>query len=114
MAWNSTEEKAMYIVCQHMGVMKKDTKRELCNLYTQLIFPMQGHGGINVKWTTVWGVTFIKMWDEEHPLQNIQYEMIMEMMKMGPMKYYIVNNVMPNFSSKVLLLLNLRYRLTYF
>ena len=51
------------------------------------------------------GVTFVTIWDEEHLLKNIQYAMIMEMMGLGPMKYCIVYNDIPNFFSKLLLLL---------
>ena len=39
MAWTSKEEEAMSIVCQYMGVMKEEKKRELSEIYSQLIFP---------------------------------------------------------------------------
>ena len=106
MAWASKEEEAMNLVRQHMGVMKVDKKRELSELYTRLIFPLQGNGWADVKWVTHWGVTFVTMWDEEHLLKNIRFAMIQEMMGLGPMKYCIVSNAMPNFASRLLLLLN--------
>ena len=38
-------------------------------------------------------------------MKNIQYAMILEMMDLGPMKYCIVYNDMPNFLNKLLVLL---------
>ena len=96
----------MNLVHQHMGVMKVDKKRELSELYARLIFPLQGNGWTDVKWVTHWGVTFVRMWDEEHLLKNIQFSMIQEMMGLGSMKYCIESNAMPNFTSRLLLLLN--------
>ena len=46
------------------------------------------------------------MWDEEHLLSNIRLAMILEIMGMGPIKYCIINNTVPNFENKVLLLMN--------
>ena len=71
MAWASKEEEAMNLVRLHMGVMKDDKKKELSELYAPLIFPQQGNAWSNVKWTTIWGVTLVTMWDEEHLLWNI-------------------------------------------
>ncbi len=105
MAWASTEDEALNLVGQHMRVMRNKSKIELCNLYSNLIFPNQGDAWANDQWTNAWGVTFVTMWGEEHLLKNIKYAMLLEMMKMGPMKYCIVSNTMPNFSSKVMLLL---------
>ena len=39
-------------------------------------------------------------------LQNMQFAMLQEMMGLGPMKYYIVYNKMPNFFKRLLLLIN--------
>ena len=78
MAWASKKEEAMNLVRQHMGVMKVDKKRELSELYTRLIFPLQGNGWGDVKWVTPLGVTFVTMWDEEHLLKNIRFAMIQE------------------------------------
>ena len=55
---------------------------------------------------THWGVTYVTMWDEEHLLKNIQFAMIQEMMGIGPAKYCIVNNIMPNFEKRLMFLLN--------
>ena len=104
MAWASKEEEAMDIIGKHMGVMRLEKKKELSEIYAKLIFPRQGQNWTDVKWTTHWGVTFVTMWDEEHLLKNIQYAMLLEMMGLGPMKYCIVFNKMPNFFSKLLLL----------
>ena len=106
MAWASKEEEAMNLVRLHMGVMKDDKKKELNLLYTRLIFPRQGNAWTNTKWVSLWGVTFVTMWDEEHLLKNIKFAMIQEMMGIGPKKYCIINNGMPNFVSKLLLLIN--------
>ena len=104
MAWVCKEEEAMDIIGKHMGVMRLEKKKELSEIYTKLIFPRHGLNWTNVKWTTHWGVTFVTMWDEEHLLKNIQYTMLMEVMGIGPMKYCIVFNKMPNFFNKLLLL----------
>ena len=37
MAWTTKEEEAIEVVVQHMRVMDKDSKEELCNLYTHQI-----------------------------------------------------------------------------
>ena len=105
MAWASLEEEAMDIVGKHMYVMGLEKKRELCDIYSKLIFPRQGLDWTDVKWTTQWGVTFVTMWDEEHLIKNIKFSMLQEMMRLGPMRYCIVYNEMPNFSSRLLLLI---------
>ena len=104
----------MSIVCQYMGVMKEEKKRELSEIYSQLIFPKKENewsmeirtAWDNVKWTTLYGVTFVTMWDEEHLLSNICLAMILEIMGIGPSKYCIINNTIPKFETKVLLLMN--------
>ena len=106
MAWASCKEEAMNIVGHHMGVMRVEKKQELQELYLRLIFPRQGQGCDHVPWMTRWGVTYVTMWDEEHLLKNIHFAMIQEMMGIGPTKYYIVNNIMPNFEKRLMLLLN--------
>ena len=100
----------MDIVGKHMRVMRLEKKKELSEIYSKLIFPQQGLNWTDVKWTTHWGVTFVTMWDEEHLLKNIQYAMILERMDLGPMKYCIVYNDMPNFFSKLLLLFYLPHK----
>ena len=106
MAWASKEEEAMNLVHKHMGVMKVNKKRELNELYTRLIFPLQGNGWADVKWVTHWGVTFVTMWDEEHLLKNIQFAMIQEMMGLGPQRYCVFFNSTPNFYSKLKLIMS--------
>ena len=106
MAWMSLEEEAMDAIGKHMRVMRLEKKREVSKLYSKLIFPKQGQNWTDVKWTTHWGVTFVTMWDEEHLIKNIQYAMIQEMMGLRPMKDCIVYNEVPNFFSKLLLLIN--------
>ena len=76
MAWASKEEEAMDIIGKHMQSINLEKKRELNELYSKLIFPQQGQNWTDVKWTTLWGVTFVTMWDEEHLLKNIQLKMI--------------------------------------
>ena len=106
MVWESCEEEAMNVVGKHMREMRIEKKKGLSELYSQLIFPRQGQGWTNVKWTTHWGVTFVTMWDEGHLIKNNQFAMIQEMMGLGPMKYCIVYNEMPNFFKRLLLLIN--------
>ena len=106
MAWASKEEEAMFVVHLHMRVMKEKKKRELSKLYSRLIFSQQGNAWNKVKWTTFWGVTLVTMWDEKHLLKNIQFAMILEMMGIGPMRYCVVTNNMPNFEKKLLLLIS--------
>lgn len=105
MAWASKEEEALHHIGQHMGVMEVEKRRELSNLYTRLIFPQQNHTWSEIKWTSLWGVTFITMWDEEHLLKNIRFAMLQEQMRMGPGNYCILANWMPNFESRLLLLI---------
>ena len=104
MAWASKEDKVLDIVGQQMRVMSLEKKKELSESYSKNIFPQQGLNWIDVQWTTHWGVTFVTMWDEEHLMKNIRYAMLMEMMDIGPMKYCIVFNEMPNFFNRLLLL----------
>ena len=99
MAWANKEEDAIEIVIQHMRVMDEDSKEELCNLYTCLIFPRQNHTWDDIKWTNIWGVTFVTMWRHEHLLQNLKLAMIQEHMGIGPTKYCIVNNWMLEFEN---------------
>ena len=107
MAWTTKEEEAIGIVVQHMRVMDNESKEDLCNLYTRLIFPRQNHTWDDVKWTSLWGITFVIMWSHKHLLQNLcLLAMIQEHMGIGPTKYCIVNNWMPKFESNLLLLIN--------
>ena len=76
MAWESNEEQAMLVVKDHIKVTDEKKKLELSELYTKLIFPLQGNLWTDVKWTTKWGVTFVTMWDKEHLLKNIRFAMI--------------------------------------
>ena len=96
----------MDVIGKHMWVMKLEKKREITEIYAKLIFPRQEQEWTNVKWTTQWGVTFVTRWDEEHLLKNIKFAMLQEMMGLGPMKYCIVYSKVPNFSSRLLLLIN--------
>ena len=95
--------------------MTKEQKENLSRLYFQLIFLERKNtwsmelcfGWDVVKWKTMGEVTFVIMWDEEHFFRNIRFAMIQELMKMmGPAKYCIINNQVPNFESKLLLLIN--------
>ena len=106
MAWTTKEEEAIGIVVQHMRVMDDGIKEDLCDLYTRLIFPRQNCTWDDIKWTNVWGITFVTTWSHEHLLWNLQLAMIQEHMGIGPMKYCIVNNWMPEFESNLLLLIN--------
>ena len=114
MAWDSSKEEALHIIGLHMRVMTKEQKENLSRLYFQLIFPERentwsmelGFGWNIVKWTTIGELTFVTMWDEEHFLSNIRFAMIQDVMKIGPANYCIINSQVPNFESKLLLLIN--------
>ena len=106
MAWNSLEEEVMDVIGLHMREMKAEKKKELIELYSRLIFPKQGQDWTDVKWVTHWGVTFVTMWDKDHLIKNIKFAMIRELMGLGPLKYCIVYNEMPEFSKKLLLLIS--------
>ena len=114
MAWKSTEEQALNLIGQHMGVMKDDNKEELSGLYSRLIFPERqeewsmerGNAWDLVKWTTLEGVTFVTTWDNDHLFNNLRYAMIQESMGKGPSQYCIINSADPSFESKILLLAN--------
>ena len=105
MAWDSKEEESLYHIGQHMAIMEVEKKRELGDLYTHLIFPHMNDTWSDVHWTTLWGVTFVTMWDEEHLLKNIQFAMLQEQMRIGARKYCILTIWMPNFESQLLLLI---------
>ena len=49
MAWESLEEEAMSIVSKYMREMRTEKKKELSELYSQLIFPRQGQDWTDVK-----------------------------------------------------------------
>ena len=70
------EEEAIEIVVQHMRVMDEERKEDLYNLYSCLIFPKRNHTWNDIKWTNLWGITFITMWGHEHLLQNLCLAMI--------------------------------------
>ena len=106
MAWETREEEVKNIVSKNMCKMRIEKKKEISELYSQHLFPMQSQSWIDVKWTTHWGVTFVTMLDEKHLIKNIQFAMIQEMMGLGPMKYCIVYNKMLNFFERLLLLIN--------
>ena len=67
-----------------MMMLEEEKKRELSEIYSQLIFPKKenewsmeiGIAWDNVKWNTLYGVMFVTMWDEEHLIKNIQFAMI--------------------------------------
>ena len=105
MAWESKEEEAMSIVGNHMSVMNYDMKKEMSELYTQLLFPNRHSSWSHVKWVTHWGVTYITMWDNEHLLRNIKFAMMMEILGIGPQRYCVITNFIPNFERKLMLLL---------
>ena len=105
MAWVSKEEEALEIITQHMRVMDKDEKGKLSDIYTCLIFPRQNSTWDDIKWTTLWRITFVTMWSHDHLLWNIWLGMIQEQMMFGHQKYCIINNWMPKFESKLLLLI---------
>ena len=89
-----------------MREMRAKKKKELIELYSRLIFPKQGQDWTDVKWVTHWGVAFVTMWDKDYLIKNIKFAMIWEIMGLGPMKYCIVYNNMPNFLKKLLLLIS--------
>ena len=105
MSWETCEEEAMDVISKHMRETRAEKKKEISKFLSQNLFPRQGQNWIDVKWTTHWGVTFVTMWDEEHQIKNVQFAMIQEMMGLGPMKYCIVYKEMPNFFTRLLLLI---------
>ncbi len=85
--------------------MPEEKKYDLRALYSSMMFPRGGNNWQDVKWTTVWGTTFVTMWDEEHMLQNVKYEMILNQMGIGPRLYCVFTNWMPHFEDRLLLLM---------
>ena len=107
MAWSTKEEQVMDIVRRHMEGMSSPRKTDLVTYYSNAFFRHEQQSGWNnVRWTTRGGVTFVTMWDEEHLYNNLRLAMIKEMMGVGPAKYCIVNNAMPHFESRLLLLIH--------
>ena len=97
----------MHIVRRHMDGMSSSSKNDLATYYSNAFFRHEQQSGWNnVRWTTRGGVTFVTMWDEEHLYNNLRLAMIKEMMGVGPAKYCIVNNAMPHFESRLLLLIH--------
>jgi len=106
MAWTSKEELVMDVVLNRMKRMSTPRKDTLTKYYSKIFFRHeQQEGWRDVRWTTRGGVTFVTMWDEEHLYNNLRLAMIKEMMGIGPMKYCILNNAMPHFESRLLLLI---------
>ncbi len=96
----------MDVVQRHMREMSKPRKDALVEHYSNVFFGNEPQiGWNNVRWVTRGGVTFVTMWDEEHLYNNLRLAMIKEMIGLGPKKYCIVNNMMPNFEKKLLLLI---------
>ena len=107
MTWASKEEQVMHLVRQHMERMSPEKKRVLIEHYSTIFFPRETQNNYDdVKWTTSFGVTFVTMWDREHLMGNLRLAMIKEMIGEGPEEYYVINNWMPNFESKLLLLVH--------
>ena len=97
----------MDVVWRHMEGMSSPRKDTLIKHYSNVFFRHeQKKGWNNIRWTTRGGGTFVTMWDEEHLYNNLLLAMIKEMMGVGPAKNCIVNNVMPNFENKLLLLIH--------
>ena len=107
MAWSTKEEQVMDIVRKHMEGMSFSRKNDLAMYYSKAFFRHEQQSGWNnVRWTTRGGITFVTMWDEEHLYNNLRLAMIKEMMGVGPSKYCIINNPMPHFESRLLLLIH--------
>lgn len=106
MAWASTQEEALYKVGQHMGILPMEKKKELSDLYRRLIFPDLGWSWQETMWTTRGAITIVTMWDDDHLLRNIRLAMIKEQMLMGPKRYCVLMNWMPDLESRMLLLMN--------
>ena len=103
----SKEEQVMNLIRKHMESMSLEKKDNLISYYTNVFFPREDQGYFNnIKWTTSKGETFVTMWDEKHLKDNLRLAMIKEVMGVGPEKYCIINNWMPHFESRLLLLIH--------
>ena len=104
MTWESTKEQVMQVIKQHMTGMSLSKKETLVKYYAKAFFNLREQEGYSyVRWITSHGVILVTMWDEEHLLNNLRLAMVKEIMEVGPTKYCIINNLMPNFESKLLL-----------
>ena len=107
MAWESTEEQATQVIKQHMTGMSLSKRETLVEYYAKAFFNLREQEGYsNVRWITSHGVTLVTMWDEDHLFNNLRLAMVKEIMEVGPTKYCVINNWMPNFESKLMLLVH--------
>ena len=105
MAWNLREEEALARISDHVMASNKAEKRAFVRLMTRLIFPQEGTIGSQCRWLTSWSVARMTIWGRPHLLNNLRLAVIREAVGLGSHHYCIIRLKVPNFVSKVLLLM---------
>ena len=105
MAWNSREEEVLARISDHVMASSKAEKRAFVRLMTRLIFPQEGTIGAQCRWLTSLSVTRVTVWGQAHLLNNLRLVVIREALGLGSHHYCIIRSEVPNFASKVLLLM---------
>ena len=88
-----------------MIASSKVEKRAFVRLMTRLIFPQVGTSGAHCRWLTSLSVTRVTVWGQAHLLNNLRLVVIREALGLGSHHYCIIRSEVPNFASKVLLLM---------
>ena len=105
MAWNLREEEALARILDHVMASSKAEKRAFVRLMTPLIFPQEGTIGSQCRWLTSRSVARVTVWGRPHFLNNLRLAVIREVVGLGSHHYCIIRLKLPNFVSKVLLLM---------
>ena len=105
MAWESKEAEVLSIFVDHTRTLDFTMKKNMSEIYTRMWFPNLGQSWSETKWVTSEGVTYVTIWGKEHLLCNVKFAMMMEHIGLGPHKYCIVSNVMPDFGAKLMFVL---------
>ena len=105
MAWESKEAEVLSIAVKHWGVLDDEMKKKMCDTFTLQWFPNLGHSWSETKWVTQGGVTYVTLWGNDHLLPNLKFAMAIEHIGMGPHKYCLISNTMPDFEAKLMLTL---------
>lgn len=93
----------MSIVGNHWSTLESEQQREMRTIFTQQWFPNLGRSWDETRWVTQGGVTYVTLWGNDHLSRNLKFAMMMELIGLGPHKYCIIANVMPDFEAKLML-----------
>lgn len=105
MAWLSNEEQAMFFVRQHLEGSSYASRLDYYRLLREKIFPRRGWVWEHENWDSYRGVTAATVFGNNHLLKNLSLAILGEMLGLGPEKYCIIDSDIPDFESRLLLVL---------